>query len=105
MVIETTDSLVEQRLEGAHIGKEVLFGEQTVWLAWPSRDAEKKRLATVAESLRRNFTMLWRSSDTPCGAHAQSSDCGCRATAMLIGKAERATSKPEVGQHRAQRSR
>jgi hypothetical protein len=48
MMMETTDSLVEQRLEGAYARMIGLFGGQGFWLAWPSSDAVETGLATIA---------------------------------------------------------
>lgn len=68
MEIETTDSLVEQRLEGAQRNKG-FSSENAMWW-WCGRVAKQRRQAGNGRSATlRNFTMLWRSSDTPCGAH------------------------------------
>jgi len=83
---------------------DILFGECKVGMGRPSREVTAVQLATVGSTALRNFTMLWRSSDTPCGAQAQSSDCDCRSAAMQIGRASEATSKSLVGQYRAQRA-
>jgi hypothetical protein len=76
---------------------DTLFGECKIEKVRPSSEATDGQLATVGQTMLRNFTLLWRSSDAPCGAQSMSSDFDCQSAAMQVGGASRATSKSLVG--------
>jgi hypothetical protein len=93
-VEQTTDSLVEQRLEGALVRKNDLFGGPDFWLVWPSRDAAGC-LATSIETAKKLHQAM--AAFGPSGrAHALSSDCVCRKTFVSFGEAQGATLAHQV---------